>query len=102
MVREEDDPHHVPMGLAQLAAIAIKQNHKVQVYDHNAWRASDEELVKVLKSDEWDLISLGGITTAYASIKEIVKLCRKLFTETPIFVTFRGGAIPVMQNVLNF
>ena len=73
MVREEDDPHHVPMGMAQLAAITIKGGHKIQIYDHNAWRADDDQIVKVLKSDKWDLIGLGGITTAYASIKKYLK-----------------------------
>ena len=29
MVREEEDPKHVPMGMAQLAAIIMKQGHEV-------------------------------------------------------------------------
>ena len=66
LVREEDDPHHVPMGMAQLCAIAIKKGHHVQVYDHNAWRADDETIKKVIQSDKWDLIAVGGITTAYS------------------------------------
>ena len=47
IVREEEDPKHVPMGMAQLASIIIKQGHDVQVYDHNAWRASDEQIQEV-------------------------------------------------------
>ena len=90
MVREEDEPRHVPMGMAQLAAIAIKQNHQIQVYDHNAWRASDKEVKEVLTSDNWDLIAFGGITTAYSSIKKFAKLCRKLFPKTPISL---GGGV---------
>ena len=42
------------------------------------FRASDEQIQEVLTSDKWDLVALGGITTAYASIKKIVKLTRKL------------------------
>ena len=49
---EEEDPKHVPMGMAQLAALSIEAGHNVQVYDHNAWRADDEEVVEVLKSDK--------------------------------------------------
>ena len=74
MVREEDEPKHVPMGMAQLAALAIKEGHQIQVYDHNAWRADDDKIVEVLKSDNWDMIALGGITTAYVSIKKLVKM----------------------------
>jgi len=90
MVREEDDPHHVPMGMAQLCSIAINNGHKVQVYDHNAWRADDETIKKVIESDSWDLIAVGGITTAYSSIKKIVKMSKKVFPNTPICL---GGGV---------
>ena len=41
-VREEEDPKHIPMGMAQLAAIAIKEGHDVQIFDQNAWRQEDD------------------------------------------------------------
>ena len=41
VMREEDEPRHVPYGMALLAAIAVRDGHQVQVYDHNAWRPSD-------------------------------------------------------------
>ena len=41
LIREEDDPRHVPYGEALLAAIAIREGHQVQVFDANAWRTSD-------------------------------------------------------------
>ena len=72
-VREEEDPKHIPMGMAQLAAIAINAGHQVQVYDQNAWRKNDEIVRQVISSDDWDLVAIGGITTAYASIKKMVK-----------------------------
>lgn len=90
MVREEDSPKHVPMGMAQLAAIAIKEGHEIQIYDHNAWRADDTQIKEVLLADQWDLIALGGITTAYASIKKIVKFSRKILPKTPIAL---GGGV---------
>ena len=46
------------MGMAQLAAIIIKQGHEVQIYDHNAWRADDDQIKEVLTSDKWDLVEL--------------------------------------------
>lgn len=73
VVREEDVPRHVPYGIALLASIAMDKGHRVQVYDANAWRAGPEILDEVLKADKWDVIGLGGITTAYNSIKSIVK-----------------------------
>ena len=91
MVREEDDPKHVPMGMAQLAAIAIKKGHQIQIYDHNAWRADDEQIKEVILSDNWDLIGIGGITTAYASIKKIAKMARKILPG--VTISLGGGVL---------
>jgi len=33
VVREEDEPRHVPYGMALLAAIVMRQGHSVQVFD---------------------------------------------------------------------
>ena len=91
LVREEDDPKHVPMGMAQLAAIAIEKGHQIQIYDHNAWRADDKQIKEVLLSDTWDLVGLGGITTAYASIKKIAKMTRKILPE--VTISLGGGVL---------
>ena len=61
IVREEDVPRHVPYGIALLAAIAIENDHRVQVYDANAWRLGEDVLVQVLQADDWDVIAMGGI-----------------------------------------
>ena len=91
LVREEDDPKHIPMGMAQLAAIAIKKGHQIQIYDHNAWRVNDEQIKEVILSDDWDLIGIGGITTAYASIKKISKMTRRLLPN--VIITLGGGVL---------
>src|SRR2546430_12433679 len=62
VIREEDDPRHVPYGMALLASIAIADGHRVQVYDANAWRASDGVLRQVLQADRWGVVALGGVT----------------------------------------
>lgn len=88
VIREEDDPRHVPYGMALLASIIMREGHLVQVYDANAWRASEEVLVQVLKADDWDVIGVGGITTAYRSIKHIVKLAKEV---SPRALVVAGG-----------
>ena len=95
VIREEDDPRHVPYGLALLAAIAIREGHLVQVYDANAWRAADAVVAQVLKADHWDVIALGGITTAYRSIKKIVGMARTLAPEATI-VTYGAMSLQPM------
>ena len=76
VVREEDQPRHVPYGIALLAAIADKRGHLVQVYDENAWRKGADVQAQVFEADAWDVIAMGGMTTAYGSVKEMVALAR--------------------------
>ena len=90
VVREEDLPRHVPYGIALLASIAMTKGHLVQVYDENAWRRGDSVLRKILQADQWDVIGLGGITTAYTSIKKIIRLAREVCPQTTIVL---GGGV---------
>lgn len=89
-VREEDVPRHVPYGIALLAAIAMKRGHLVQVYDENAWRRGEDTIRAVLQADDWDTVALGGITTAYASIKRIVQIAREVCPKATIML---GGGV---------
>lgn len=89
-VREEDVPRHVPYGIALLAAIAMEKGHLVQVYDANAWRKGEDVLRQVLRADQWDVIALGGITTSYGSVKDILKIARD---ECPKGFIVLGGGI---------
>ena len=88
VIREEDDPRHVPYGIALLASIAMRDGHQVQVYDANAWRAPDTVLAQILKADRWDVIGIGGITTAYRSIKHVVEMAR---AQAPQALIVAGG-----------
>lgn len=90
VVRAEDVPRHVPYGIALLAAIGIRAGHHVQVYDENAWRRGEKVTAQVLRADDWDVIALGGITTAYGSVKAIVQLARKV---CPRAVIVLGGGV---------
>jgi anaerobic magnesium-protoporphyrin IX monomethyl ester cyclase len=90
VVRQEDVPRHVPYGIALLAAIAMEKGHQVQVYDENAWRLGPETRKQVLEADEWDVIALGGITTAYRSIKDAVAMAREV---CPDGVIVLGGGV---------
>src|SRR4029079_13854250 len=90
VVRGEDVTRPVPYGIAMLAAMAMRAGHQGQVYDENAWRRGDEVTAQVLRADDWDVIALGGITTAYGSIKTIVREARRL---CPRAVIVLGGGV---------
>ena len=96
VIREEDDPRHVPYGMALLAAILMREGHLVQVFDANAWRAGDDVLVQVLQADDWDVVALGGITTAYRSIKHVVAMAKELAPQA--LVVAGGGFLTSMPH----
>jgi radical SAM superfamily enzyme YgiQ (UPF0313 family) len=76
MVREEDEPRHVPYGIALLARLAMDAGHLVQVYDANAWRLGDDVLREAIEADDWDVIAVGGISTTYAYAKKILTMAK--------------------------
>lgn len=90
VVREEDVPRHVPYGIALLASIAMDRGHSVQVYDENAWRRGDAVLREVLAADDWDVVAMGGITTAYGSIKRISNIAKEC---APDALLVLGGGV---------
>jgi radical SAM superfamily enzyme YgiQ (UPF0313 family) len=101
VVREEDVPRHVPYGIALLAAIAMKEGHQVQVYDQNAWRMGSDVLDQVLRADSWDVIALGGITTAYGSIKTVVRHARAVCPDS--LIVLGGGVLTSLpKEIMGF
>ena len=101
VVREEDEPRHVPYGMALLASIAVKEGHLVQVYDANAWRAGDDVLRQAIQADSWDVIAVGGITTAYAYIRKIAQFSKKYAPEAKVVAG--GGFLTSMpQDIMRF
>ncbi len=90
VVREDDQPRHVPYGMAMLAAIIMKQGHQVQAFDGNAWRPPnmEEVLTEVLRADRWDVVAVGGLSTTYKSIRTIVELAKKV---APRSLVVSGG-----------
>ncbi len=90
VIREEDEPRHVPYGLALMASLADKAGHQVQVFDANAWRPSDGDLREALQADDWDIVATGGITTAYSYIKKTVRATKE---HAPQALLVLGGGV---------
>ena len=96
VIREEDAPKHIPYGMALLGAIAMKHGHQIQVYDANAHRAGFELLAQVCKADDWEVIAIGGLTTAYGYIKKACRIARK--TSPRALIVAGGGFIISMPH----
>ena len=90
VVREDDNPKHVPIGIALLAALVDQQGHQVQVCDSNAWRLTDSELCEALQSDDWDVVATGGISTTYGYVKKTIEYAKQF---SPRALTVVGGGL---------
>lgn len=88
VVREEDVPRHIPMGIALLAGIAKRDGHQVAVYDANAWRQPISKIADACRADAWDVIAIGGLTTTYGFIKQA---CHVAKTSSPRSLLVAGG-----------
>jgi len=101
VIREEDQPKHVPYGMALLVALAMRDGHQVQVCDANAWRPTDDELADALQADDWDVIATGGITTAYGYIKKTVALAER-HAPRSLFVAGGGFLTSMPKDIMTF
>ncbi len=101
VIREEDDPRHVPYGLALMARVADGEGHEVQVFDANAWRPSDEEFREALRADRWDIVATGGITTAYGYIKKTVQFARR-YAPQALIVAGGGFLTSMPRDIMRF
>ena len=96
VVREEDVARHVPYGIALLAAIAVRDGHKVQVYDLNAWRLGDDVLREVLEADNWDVVAIGGISTTYECVRKLCLFSKQYSNQAMVIVG--GGLLTAMPR----
>lgn len=100
VVRQEENPKHIPYGIALLAAITDRAGHQVQVFDANAWRPDDKILCSVIQADDWDVIGIGGITTTYGWVKKTLRYARQY---SPRSLRIVGGGLltSMPQDMMN-
>lgn len=96
VVREEDVAKHIPYGLAVLAQIAIDKGHLVSIYDDNIHRLGESVIEQVCQADDWDVIAIGGLVTAYGAIKKSVRIARGACPKSTIIAG--GGFFTAMPR----
>jgi radical SAM superfamily enzyme YgiQ (UPF0313 family) len=90
VIREDDNPKHVPYGLALVAAVLEKHGHHFQVLDCNAHRPPDQVIIDILKADDWDVVATGGISTVYGYTKKVLGLAER---HAPRALRIVGGGL---------
>ncbi len=67
----------LPTGMAYVASFLLRAGHTVKVLDADAFVFSDEELRKKLTEEEFDVLGLGCIVTAYNFALKVADLIKK-------------------------
>ena len=102
-IREWSYPNIMPIGQGYVASVAVMDGHKVDVLDLNAARRKpikddwatvskwvEAEVVSALEKERPDVIGIGGIITQYSRIKQIVAVCKRVYSDVPVML---GGGI---------
>ena len=94
-IRIDGKPWHFPFWAGILAAVAEKKGAQVGILDLNAIRMNfggaplpDKIIQEEISVEKWDLIGIGGLTSTYSRIKELVPLIRKT---CPNSIILAGG-----------
>src|SRR5438309_4091755 len=94
-IRIDSVPYHFTFWVGGLGAIAEKKGGQVGALDLNALRMDfrgnqipDHIIADEISRDKWDLIGIGGLTSQYARIKELVPIIRK---SSPESIIIAGG-----------
>ena len=90
-VRLDDKPFDFPFWAGIFASIVEKKGGQVAILDLNAIRMNyggdfvPMDIIRnEISSEDWDLIGIGGLTTMYRRIKQLIQFSRKLFPDTTI------------------
>ena len=90
-VRLDDKPFDFPFWAGIFASIVEKKGGQVAILDLNAIRMNYggdfvpmDSIRNEISSEDWDLIGIGGLTTMYRRIKQLIQFSRKLFPDTTI------------------
>lgn len=77
-----------------IAAVSEELGHNVAILDVNAFRIGLDAIRQEIRSDEWDVIGIGGLTSQYKYIKPISKICKEI---QPDALLVAGGGFLTSQ-----
>ncbi len=91
IVRPEEPPHHIPFGLAQICAVSESMGHACAFLDVNAHRFGLDVLRAEARSDDFDVVAIGGLTSQYKYIKQYLPVLRE--AQPDALIVAGGGFI---------
>jgi anaerobic magnesium-protoporphyrin IX monomethyl ester cyclase len=98
-IRLDAQPNCIPYGLATIASVLRNNGYEVEIYDINALRPLEHEIVDTLSKKTWDIVGLSGLVTTYKFQKWLMPILKKIHRSSPII---SGGGLATSSSELLF
>ena len=89
-IRLTAKPSCIPSGLATIAAELRNAGFYVEIYDINALRHSDDQVIVELRAKDWDVAGVSGLITTYKFQKWIIPVLKKNNPQAPVVSGWRS------------
>jgi radical SAM superfamily enzyme YgiQ (UPF0313 family) len=89
-VRLREPPNDFPLGLGYIASALLNEGHDVEALDINAYRWPKEEVEKIIKKLNCDVVGISGLITTYSYVKWLTHIIKKFHPNTKIIL---GGGV---------
>jgi radical SAM superfamily enzyme YgiQ (UPF0313 family) len=97
-VRLNAKPNNIPYGLATVASTLRENGFEVEIYDINALRPGNDNIIDTLQSKYWDVVGLSGLITTYGFQKWLIRQLRDIHPEG--FIVSGGGLATSNSDML--
>ncbi|OGW83041.1 MAG: hypothetical protein A2987_01780 [Omnitrophica bacterium RIFCSPLOWO2_01_FULL_45_10] len=77
-------PFSLPLGLGYIASVLRQNGHDVSMLDINGSGYCDDKVEEMLKSYEFDIVGIGGLTSTYRYVKWLARVIKNLKPGIPI------------------
>ena len=95
-VRQRQTPQDIPVGLAMIASVTKQEGHKIAFLDLNANRVPLQVAAEEIMTDDYDIIGIGGLSSQYKDIKNILPICRQIHPDA--LIVAGGGFVTYMPD----
>lgn len=75
-IRINAKPNNIPYGLATIASSLRGYGFEVEIYDINALRPKQEDIIAALRQKSWDIAGISGLITTYDFQKWLISLLK--------------------------
>ena len=89
-------PQEIPIGLGMIASVTRNEGHKIAFLDLNAHRIPLQVAAQEIMIDDYDIIGIGGLSSQYQDIRNILPICRQIHPDA--IIVAGGGFVTYMPD----